>query len=199
MEGGLLFSETQNRFADNAETGAWYAIYTRHQHEKSAASLLERKQFEVFLPVYRTVHRWQDRNQPVVLPLFPCYLFLRGGLDRKLDILRTPGIRWLVENGGHACEVPEGEIAALRKICSVGTLVRPHLFLKQGDRVRIRSGPLAGTQGFFVREKNQCRVVVSVELLRQGVSLEIDSHQVEPLRESSPLQPVPLAPSECQA
>lgn len=176
----------------------WYAVYTKHQHEKSAASLLERKDFDVFLPVYRTVHRWQDRNQLLILPLFPCYVFVRSGLDRKLDVLRTAGVRWFVENGGHACEVPEPEIEAVRKVCATGSQVQPHPFLKQGDRVRICRGPLAGTQGFFVREKNQYRVVISIELLRQAVSVEIDLNGVEPLREVRRIPSVPFEISECR-
>ena len=177
---------------------AWYAVYTKHQHEKRAASLLERKDFEIFLPVYRTVHRWQDRNQLLILPLFPCYVFLRGDLDRKLDVLRTAGVRWFVENAGHACEVPEPELEAVRKLCSAGSRVQPQPFLKQGDRVRICKGPLAGTQGFFVREKNQYRVVISIELLRQAVSVEIDLNDVEPLREARRIPSVPFEISECR-
>lgn len=157
---------------------AWYAVYTKHQHEKSAAALLGRKDFEVFFPVYRAVHRWKDRNQIVVLPLFPCYLFLRTELDRKIDILRTAGVRWIVENTGHACPVPEGEIEAVRKICSAATRVQPHPFLKHGDLVRIRSGPLLGMEGFLVRIKNQCRVVVSVDLLQKSVAVEVDVEDV---------------------
>lgn len=140
--------------------------------------MLERKDFEVFFPVYRAVHRWKDRNQIVVLPLFPCYLFLRTELDRKIDILRTAGVRWIVENAGHACPVPEAEIEAVRKICSAATRVQPHPFLKQGDVVRIRRGPLFGMEGFFVRIKNQCRVVVSVDLLKKSVAVEVDVEDV---------------------
>jgi transcription antitermination factor NusG len=167
------------------ETGlpsAWFAAYTRFQHEKSAAKLLENKGFEVFLPAYRTVHRWKDRNQTVVLPLFPCYLFLRTELDRKVQVLQTAGIRWLVENSGRACEVATEEIEALQRICAMGTRVQPHEFLRAGDLVRIRSGPLIGTQGFFIRAKKHCRVVVSVELLRKSVSVEVDLRDVEARR-----------------
>lgn len=157
----------------------WYAVYTKFQHEKSAAALLEAKEFQVFLPVYRTVHRWKDRNQLVVLPLFPCYLFLRMELTRKIDVLRTAGVQWLVENAGHACTIPESEIEAVRRICSIATRYQPHPFLKQGDFVRIRKGPLLGVEGFFVRTKNQYRVVVSVELLRKSVAVEVDLADIE--------------------
>jgi len=161
---------------------AWYAVYTRFQHEKSAAALLQKKNFEVFLPVYRAVHQWYDRNQLVTLPLFPCYLFLRASVDRKIEVLRTGGVRWFVENAKRACEVSEAEIDALRKVCSAGIGVSPHPFLRQGDQVRVRTGPLAGTEGFFVRTKNQYRVVISVELLRKGVSVEVDLGNIERIR-----------------
>jgi transcription antitermination factor NusG len=168
----------------------WYAVYTKFQHEKSAAALLERKAFEVFLPVYRTVHRWKDRNQLVVLPLFPCYVFLRAPVDRKLDVLQTAGVRWFVQNAGYACPVPEAEIEAMRKLCSAGTRLQPHPFLKQGDFVRVRSGPLAGTEGFFLRVKNQNRVVVSIELLQKSVAVEVDFSDLDFLgaaRKTAPL------------
>lgn len=180
-------------------TMGWYAVYTKFQHEKSAASLLDKKEFDVFLPVYRTVHRWKDRNQVVVLPLFPCYLFLKAELDRKLDVLRTAGVRWIVENAGHACPVPDAEIEAVRKLCSVATNLQPHPFLKQGDLVRVRTGPLTGMQGFFVRVKNQYRVVVSVELLRKSVAVEVDLADVEILHACRRTPPPELAFSEGSA
>jgi transcription antitermination factor NusG len=162
-------------------TEAWYAIYTRYQHEKSAANLLERKEFTVFLPLYSAARSWGDRKQTVVLPLFPCYLFVQMSLERKLEVLRTAGVQWLVESAGRACEVPETDVQSLRKVCSVGVRLKPHAYLKQGERVRIHGGPLAGTEGFFVRAKNECRVVVSIGLLRKGVSVEVDALDVEGL------------------
>jgi len=57
----------------------WYAVCTRHQHEKNAARILEYKQFEVFLPLYKVRRRWQDRINEISVPLFPGYVFVRGG------------------------------------------------------------------------------------------------------------------------
>lgn len=161
---------------------AWYALYTRHQHEKSASALLQHKGFEVLLPVYRAVHRWSDRKQTVILPLFPGYVFIRASLERKLDILRTPGVRWIVENAGRACSIPEPEIKDIHRICTAGTRVLPHPFLKQGDRVRIREGALAGIEGILVRVKNECRVVISVEPLQKSLSIEVDFASLESLK-----------------
>jgi hypothetical protein len=47
--------------------------------------------------------------------------------------------------------------------------------------VVIHSGPLAGVEGVVVRDGKSTRVIVAVRILRQGVSVEIDSRNVEPL------------------
>jgi len=160
----------------------WFAVYTKHQHEKSAAALLEKKGIERFLPLYRAVHRWKDRNQQVDLPLFPCYLFVKADLSRKLDVLQTAGIRWFVENTGHACPVPEVEIEALRKVCASGVRVEPHPFLRQGDTVRLIAGPLLGVEGILAQVKNEHRIVLSVELLKRSIAAEVDLAMVELVR-----------------
>jgi len=157
----------------------WYAIYTKHQHEKVASVHLAKKGFEVLLPLYRTAHRWKDRTQVVQLPLFPCYVFLRGSLERKLEILRTPGVFWLVGSGGQATPVPQSDIEAVRKIIRDPARVEPHPLLECGDRVRVRSGPLSGLEGVLVRVKNYCRIVMSIQLLKQAVAVEVDASIVE--------------------
>lgn len=56
---------------------AWWALYTKHQHEKMVTELLSTKGFEVLLPVYESVRYWKDRKKLLSLPLFPCYVFIR--------------------------------------------------------------------------------------------------------------------------
>ena len=171
----------------------WYAVYTKHQHEKSATSLLARKGFEVLLPLYRAVHRWKDRNQPVELPLFPCYVFLRSSMERKLEILQTPGVFWLVGSGGHASAVPDSDIDSIRKIIRDPTKIEPHPYLKSGDRVRVLAGPMIGLEGMLTRVKNRWRLVVAVELLQKAVAVEVDAADVERI---APLPPASVKSEE---
>jgi len=168
-----------------SETSCWYALYTKHQHEKSAANFLARSGFEVLLPLYRTKHQWKDRSKIVQLPVFPCYLFLRTSLERKLEVLRTPGIFWFVGHGDRACSVPQYEIEAVRRVVQNSTRFEPHPYLKSGDRVRVRSGPLVGIEGFLIRFKNQYRIVLSVELLQKSVAVEVEISAVKRVESSS--------------
>ncbi len=164
---------------DSGTDSGWYAVYTRHQHEKTAADLLARKGFETFLPLYSATHRWKDRNKVLSLPLYPNYIFLHGGVERRIAILSTPGTIGLVEFAGHASRIPAAEIEAVRRVIESHLNVEPHPFLKCGDWVRVKSGPLGGIEGILVRKKNQDRLVLSVELLQKSVSVEVDALAVE--------------------
>src|SRR5208282_5286792 len=94
----------------------WYAIYTRHQHEKMVAQILTGKGFDTFLPLYSATHNWKDRTKVLSLPLFPCYVFLKGGIERRLQIITTPGMYGLVSSGGQPAAIPEVEIDAIRRV-----------------------------------------------------------------------------------
>jgi len=151
----------------------WYALHTRYQHEKAVAQILAHKQFDVFLPQYTAIHRWKDRNRRLSLPLFPCYLFIRGRLERRLDILATPGIIGWVGVGGPSV-IPAGEMEAVRRVVERIDKVEPHPYLACGDRVRVRTGPLAGIEGVLVRKKNLYRLVLSVDILQRSAAVEVD-------------------------
>lgn len=163
-----------------ASDSPWWALYTRHQHEKVVAQMLSTKGFEVFLPLYESTRRWKDRRKVLSLPLFPCYLFVRGGLDRKLQVVTTPGVHMMLYRGDRVAMVPEEEIDAIQRAISGPYRVEPHPFLKCGARVRVIRGALEGVQGILVRKKNVCRLVLSVDMLAQAVAVEVNAWDVEP-------------------
>lgn len=168
------------------EKGApWCAVYTRHQHEKSICEMLEAKGFEVFLPLYESTRRWKDRRKVLSLPLFPCYVFVRGAHERRLPVLTTPGVHMIISRGERVATVPEEEIEAIRRIVLGQLSVEPHPFLRCGERVRVVRGSLEGVEGVLTRKKNMYRLVLSVEMLAQSVSVEIDALDVVPVIQRS--------------
>lgn len=164
----------------------WHALYTRHQHEKVVAQALLSKGFNVFLPQYRAVHRWKDRQKEVMLPLFPNYVFIYGGLERMLNIVTTPGVHSLVTWGARPAEIPTEEIEAVRRLVNSPFEIEPHPFLKCGDLVRVKSGPLEGIQGILVRKTRGVRLVLSVEMLSQSAAVEVDIKIVERVSAGDP-------------
>jgi transcription antitermination factor NusG len=163
---------------------SWHALYTRHQHEKVVRDALAGKGFEVYLPQYRAIHQWKDRQRELLLPLFPNYVFVHGGLDRMLNVVTTPGVHTVVSWGGRPAEIPAEEIETLRRVVEGPLKVEPYPFLKSGDWVSVKSGPLAGIEGILVRKARGHRLVLTVELLSKSAAVEIDASLVDRVRPS---------------
>lgn len=166
-------------------SSAWFALYTRHQHEKSVARFLSGKGVETFLPLYDAAHRWKDRVKQLSLPLFPNYVFVFAGSERRAHILQVPGIYDFVRLDGSPAQIPVEEIEAVRRVVKTGLFLEPYPFLKSGDRVRLKTGPLEGIEGILVRKKNAYRMVISVELLARSIAVEVNAVDIERVAEST--------------
>jgi transcription antitermination factor NusG len=157
---------------------AWYGVRTRSNYEKVTADMLSAKGYEAYLPIYRARRRWSDRAVERELPLFPGYLFCRFDPMRRLPILTTPGVVSVISNAKVPIPIPEVEISAIRTAIESGFPVTPCAYLKEGQHVRVREGPLEGVEGILIRKKNDWRIVLSVEMLQRSVSIEIDRESV---------------------
>jgi transcription antitermination factor NusG len=191
----MIWDAQRDATAAESDYPGWYALHTRHQHEKTVARVLDGKGFETFLPLYSAVHRWRTGVKELSLPLFSCYVFLRGPLDRWLPVLTTPGIHTVVGFAGKPAMIPRSEIEAIRRVVESSIKAEPCPFIKCGDRVRIKGGPLVGLEGILVRKKSQWKLHLSVEMLERSVAVEVDSFMVERVRASKPGFAAPWLPS----
>jgi len=167
----------------------WHAIYTRHQHEKPVAQSLAGNGIEVFLPTYTTIRQWSDRKKQVSLPLFPCYVFVRGAVERRFRIITTPGVHSIVMFAGRPAVISDLEVDAIRRAVESKLGIEPHPFLQCGDWVRVTSGPLTDVEGLLVRKKSSYRLVLSAQLLGKSMAVEIDAFSVKPLPRRSTALP----------
>jgi transcription antitermination factor NusG len=143
---------------------------------------LGNKGYESYLPLYTGRRRWSDRIKELELPLFAGYLFCRLDLEqRRLPVLTTPGVRQIIGVGKVPAPVPESEIDAVRAVIASGLAAQPWPYLAVGNRVRVRHGSLNGVEGILLATKKHHRLVVSVELLRRAVAVDIDEAWVEPV------------------
>jgi transcription antitermination factor NusG len=177
----------QTQHSESHAHGHWCAVHTRHQHERKVAATLSKHGFQTLLPMYDTVRRWSDRKKQITLPLFPGYVFFVDEAARRLQVLCTPGVHSILMAGGTPAVIPGEEIAAIRRAVESPLRVTPHPFLKNGDVVRITSGPLAGLEGIVSREKGVFRVVLSVEMLGRSAAVEIDASATERVVAPSPM------------
>jgi transcription antitermination factor NusG len=171
--------------SEHFEPGAgllpWFALAVKTLHEHTVAECLQFKDFEAYLPVFRSSRRWSDRIKTIEQPVFPGYVFCRLNYSHRLDVLKTPGVRSIVSFGGEVTSVSDLEIEQVRLMLSAGHPVERWPFLKTGQRVRVHAGPFTGIEGLLVEVRDSYRVVISLELLQRSVAVQIDPCSIAPL------------------
>jgi transcription antitermination factor NusG len=130
---------------------------------------------EHFLPVYQSARRWKDRGVQLQLPLFPGYVFVRLALHDRLQVLQVSGAAKLVGFNRTPTTLRQEEIDALRTGLAAGVCATPHPYLTVGHRVRVKSCPLVGMEGFLKRKTKQDRLVISLELMPRSVAVEVSA------------------------
>jgi transcriptional antiterminator NusG len=162
----------------------WYAIYTRSRHEQKVNDRLVQKKIETFLPLIERWSRRRDRRKRINLPLFPGYLFVRTPMDpdTHLEILKTDSVVQILGDNSKPIPVPDDQIHGIQVLTKNGTAITAWPYLREGMRVRVVHGPLIGLEGFLLDTKpKKHRLILSVDLLKQSVSVEIDGLDVEPI------------------
>ncbi len=162
----------------------WYAVYTRSRHEQKVNESLERKKIETFLPLIERWSRRKDRRKKIRVPLFPGYLFIHSDMDphTHLEILKTKSVVRILCNEEKPATIPDEQIHAIQVLIKNGVAVTPIPYLKEGMRVRVVNGILTGIEGILLKAKpNKHRLVLSVDLLKEAVSVEIDELDIEPI------------------
>ena len=184
---GQMTAVSINRMQDTARDThshgllQWFAIHVKSNFEQPVSRLLSAKGVEEFLPTYRSRRLWSDRVRYLDLPLFPGYVFCRIPKEKHPLVLATTGVVSLVGVQGHPVPIDDREITAIRKMVESRSGAEPWPLLRIGQRVRVRKGPLCGVEGFLLRVKDSCRLVISLTLLGRSVATEIDAAFVSPI------------------
>jgi transcription antitermination factor NusG len=158
----------------------WFALWTRSRHEKLVREQLQEKSVEVFLPTIRKWSRWKDRKKQIEWPLFPGYCFARFDAAERLPILKCEGVVTIVGTDGQPSPIPSVEIDSIRQLLDSELAFDPCPLIKEGMMVEVKSGPLKGVVGRLMRKGSHARLVLSVDLIGQAVSVEVDAADVKP-------------------
>lgn len=159
----------------------WVAVWTRSRQEKSVYERLLGAGLEAFLPLLKVPSTRKDRRKMIQTPAFPGYLFarVRGSQDHIVRYTRGV-VRILGPTPTQYSIVPDDRIEAVRRIVESELQVDPFPYIKVGSPVRVKSGPLRGLSGYLMQKRRKLRFVVTLDLLRKGVAVEVSADQVEP-------------------
>lgn len=188
-----------NHFEDPAEV-RWFAIRVEYRGEMAVKRYLDAKGIEHFLPMqYREVVAGRRKIRKLV-PSVHNLIFIRTTkqqIDRIKSTTAYP-IRYMMQRDGsrsHPIVVPDREMLDFIRVAGTfddrllylaDTDVRP----REGDRVRILSGPFAGVTGIYMRVKGtRCRrVVVEVPGIAAVATASLPPSMIEVIESSAQLR-----------
>lgn len=161
---------------------AWYALRVRSRHEKKIATLLEQKGIEISLPLLQVTRQWSDRKRLIQVPLFQGYVFTRIPMQLKhYEVLQTPGVVAFCGIGGKIKAIPDEQMYWLDQALHTGEEIKLERDFPVGQRVRVTHGPWRGIEGFVQESPAKSRLVVWLDTLMQGMSINVDAALLEPL------------------
>lgn len=160
-------------------TEPWWVAHVRSRQEKALARWLGGQGVPFYLPCREQLRRREGRRTVSYVPLFPGYLFFRGGAAERLAALRSQRLVRTLEVPDQAGL--EGELQRIWRLQEAGLPLIPHPYLGPGDEVTIVDGPLRGHVGTVLREQGRLRLVVSVSMLRRAVAAVLDRDALAPL------------------
>jgi transcriptional antiterminator RfaH len=137
------------------------------------------ERFAHYLPLLQSVRKYQQQTKRFTKPLFPGYVFACVPSELKARIFQQDLLARVIN-------VPD-EARFLRQLDDVKTIVASGYelsvlpLLSRGRRVKIVGGPLHGLEGFVDDPSNPQGVVLSVDVLQQGLLVKVPAENLQVL------------------
>lgn len=157
----------------------WWVLYTKARQEKAIARDLLAYDVPFYLPLVERTVVYRRRRVSSYCPVFPGYVFLYGTEDERVRGLTTNRISRVLEV--YEPEVLLHDLRQLRQLILSGAPLTTEARMAPGKHVRVRRGPLAGLEGTVTKRRGETRLLVHVDFLQQGASVEIDDFLLEPI------------------
>ena len=158
----------------------WWVAYTRSRREKDLMRRLVASRRDFYCPIIGKRSRAPSgRIRTSFVPLFPGYVFLFGSEQDRLAALTTNCVSWA--NPVADSDRLTHELRQIAALIASQVPITPEERLETGIPVRVMTGPLRGQEGIVIERRGKRRLLVSVDLLQQGASVDLDECDVQPL------------------
>lgn len=160
----------------------WWVAHVRSRQEKALARYLDPLGVPFYLPLREERKRRAGRNLAAFLPVFPGYVFFRGGDGHRVTALKSNLLVRVLSVAEQ--DLLHWELGQLRDLQETGANLVPCEPIEPGQAVKVTQGPFSGYTGVVVRGKGALRLIVSVTMLRKAIAVELDREVLAPASRS---------------
>lgn len=158
----------------------WHVVRTKTKCEKFVRDKLIAMGMEAFVPLRKRTARYNRKVKVYELPLITCYTFVRMDKTKRNQVLALPYVQGMLKTSGMDCLVSDREIQWLQKISGTDLDVRAEtLSMREGDRVILAYGQLAGMEGVIINQRSKHEVTVALESLGLQMVIQVEKEMLE--------------------
>lgn len=155
----------------------WFVGHTRPRCEKKLLGYCERKSLAVTLPCYSSAHKYRGKTVVFQKPLFPGYVFIQMPPEKRGVVLQSDYVANLLEV--HDQELFEQQLAEVMKALETDLEIRLAPTIGEGTRVKIKSGPLRGVEGWVEKRYGMSVVLLRLDFIGQAAAVKLDATDLE--------------------
>jgi transcription antitermination factor NusG len=135
--------------------------------------------FVHYLPLVQSVRRYGRQTKRFSKPLFPGYVFATVPPERKTRIYQQDLLARAIPVDDETRFL--SQLADVRAMVASGYELTLLPLLSRGRRVRVVGGPLHGLEGYVDDPTNPQGVVLSVDVLQQGLLVRVPAEHLQTL------------------
>jgi transcriptional antiterminator NusG len=159
----------------------WFVVQTKPGNEHRVETNLFNQEIEVFLPLLETFQYSNGKMVQKIKPLFPNYLFAKLDIDvHYYKVKWTRGVSKILGNGDGPISISGKVVETIKERTGKDNLVKLEEEWKEGDQVRINSGPFKDLVGVFQKKmSDNGRVRILLNLIGVDVPVQISRYQIK--------------------
>jgi transcription antitermination factor NusG len=158
---------------------AWFAAHTRPRCEKKVVVYCDDLGVQTTLPLYRSIKKYRGKTVAFEKPLFPGYVFLRSPRELRGKILQSDYVANLLEV--HDEMEFEQQLNDILQALETGLEIQLAPEIGKGTRVKIKSGALAGTEGWVEERYGFDTVLLRLNFIGQAAAVKLHAGDLEPI------------------
>jgi len=155
----------------------WYVAHTRPRCEKKMLQYCEREHLAASLPCYRSVRKYRGKTLVFQKPLFPGYVFLQIPADKRRVVLQSDHLANLLEVADQDLFVRQ--LNEILRALETDFEIRLAPTIGEGMRVKIKSGPLRGIEGWVEKRHGMATVLIRLDFIGQAAAVKLDAADLE--------------------
>ena len=156
----------------------WFVAHTKPRREKKLVEYCQRHGIAATLPCYNSAHKYRGKTVVFQKPLFPGYVFLQLVSVQKDSVRQSDHLANLLDVFDQETFYQQLKDILLALDTDLDIRLAPAI--GEGMRVRIRSGPLQGMEGWVEQRYGMTTVLLRLDFINQAAAVKVAADMLDP-------------------